>query len=96
MAHNRTFNQLTEMEAQINKMANYHHIKIGSILKLNGETLNFCGTYPLVNLTTLSEKSISEIETYINYVSEQERSLLDIEKHADELRKNPTLYNQDN
>jgi hypothetical protein len=79
---------LDEIKQYIDKMEEKHHIHIGSILKKNQQVkLNSNKSGILVNISMLPENTINEIRTYIDYVIDQEKTLLELESTTTELKQ---------
>ena len=83
-----TSSSLENIKQKIDGMDEKHHLHIGSILRKNGQIkLNSNKTGTLVNLSTIPEETIDEIVKYLNYVSDQEYSISQIETTAEELKQ---------
>ena len=79
---------LENIKQKIDGMDEKHHLHIGSILRKNTQIkLNSNKTGILVNLSTVPEETIEEITKYLNYVSDQEYSISQIESTAEELKQ---------
>jgi hypothetical protein len=68
-------------------MSKMHHIEILKILKKNGNVKlneNKSGVY--VNLSFLPKDTISELEYYLNYIEDQETSLIILENQKEEFK----------
>ena len=79
---------LENIKKKIDGMDEKHHLHIGSILRKNTQIkLNSNKTGILVNLSTVPEETIEEITKYLNYVSDQEYSISQIESTAEELKQ---------
>jgi UDP-glucose 6-dehydrogenase len=79
---------LENIKQKIDGMDEKHHLHIGSILRKNAQIkLNSNKTGILVNLSTVPEETIEEITKYLNYVSDQEYSISQIESTAEELKQ---------
>ena len=77
--------RLNELKDVIEGLAKVHHPDILRILDKNGITgsENKNGTF--INLMSASDAVISELESYITYVKEQENQLNDVEDMKKEL-----------
>ncbi len=77
--------RLTVLKDLIESLPKVHHPDILRILDKNGimGSENKNGTF--VNLTAASESVISELESYIEYVKEQEKQLNEVEDMKKEL-----------
>ena len=83
-----TSSSLENIKCKIDGMDEKHHLHIGSILRKNAQIkLNSNKTGTLVNLSTIPEETIEEIVKYLNYVSDQEYSISQIETTAEELKQ---------
>ena len=79
---------LDEMKQSIDKMEEKHHIHIGSILKKYSQVkLNSNKSGILVNLSILPEECIHEIRLYMEYVLDQEQTLLQLESTTKEFKQ---------
>jgi hypothetical protein len=75
------------LKTKIEKMSKMHHIEILKILKKNGNVKlneNKSGVY--VNLSFLPKDTISELENYLNYIEDQETSLIVLENQKEEFK----------
>ena len=77
--------RLTILKDRIESLPKVHHPDVLRIIDKNGivGSENKNGTF--VNLTAASESVISELESYIEYVKEQEKQLNDVEDKKKEL-----------
>ena len=83
-----TSSSLENIKQKIDGMDEKHHLHVGSILRKNPQIkLNSNKTGTLVNLSTIPEETIDEIVKYLNYVSDQEYSISQIETTAEELKQ---------
>lgn len=77
---------MEELKQKIEKMDAIHQIHIGSILRQNPQIkLNANKSGILVNISTLPSDIIEEIQTYVNYVIDQEKILNSVETTAQQL-----------
>jgi hypothetical protein len=75
------------LKTKIEKMSKMHHIEILKILKKNGNVKlneNKSGVY--VNLSFLPKDTISDLENYLNYIEDQEMSLIILENQKEEFK----------
>jgi|UniRef100_A0A6C0EUG0 hypothetical protein len=75
------------LKTKIEKMSKNHHIEILKILKKNGNVKlneNKSGVY--VNLSFLPNETLSELENYLNYIEDQEISLITLENQKEEFK----------
>ena len=75
------------MKNKIEKMSKKHHIEILKILKMNANVkLNENKSGVFVNLSFLPQDSIREIQNYLNYIQDQESSLVFLENQMEEFK----------
>ena len=87
---------LEDIKNKIEKMSKLHHIEILKILKKNNSIkLNENKSGVFVNLSFLPKNAIQEIIEYINYITIQENSILELETQTNELKKHIS-YEKDN
>lgn len=79
---------LETIKQKIDSMDEKHHLHIGSILRKNQQIkLNSNKTGTLVNLSIIPQETMDDIMKYLNYVSDQEYSISQIESTAEELKQ---------
>lgn len=79
---------LENIKQKIDSMNEKHHLHIGSILRKNPQIkLNSNKNGILLNLSTIPEETVGEIIKYLNYVSDQEYSISQMETTAEELKQ---------
>lgn len=79
---------LETIKLKIDSMDEKHHLHIGSILRKNPQIkLNSNKTGTLVNLSIVPQETIDDILKYLNYVSDQEYSISQMESTAEELKQ---------
>jgi len=79
---------IEQIKQKIEIMDEKHHLHIGSILRKNVQIkLNSNKMGTLVNLSTIPQDSIEEILKYLNYVSDQEYSITQMEMNAEGLKQ---------
>ncbi len=78
----------------IEKMDVIHHKKIFSILKNNNINISENRNGSFINITNLDSKIIKELNKYIYYINQQEKSLIDVENLKQELQKD--FFDKDN
>ena len=79
---------LETIKQKIDSMDEKHHLHIGSILRKNPQIkLNSNKTGTLVNLSIVPQETMDDILKYLNYVSDQEYSISQIESTAEELKQ---------
>ena len=77
-----------ELKNKIEKMEDIHQLHIVSILRQNPDIkLNSNKSGILVNLTTISENILEEIQKYVDYVIEQEKTLSLVENKTEDLKQ---------
>lgn len=75
------------MKNKIEKMSKKHHIEILKILKMNANVkLNENKSGVFVNLSFLPHDTIDEIQNYLNYIQDQESSLVFLENQKEEFK----------
>ena len=88
---------LNLLKERIEKLNKFHQIEVLKLLKKDTScTLNENKNGIFVNLTNVKETLIYELEKYLDYVVEQEKSLGDIELHKDMLTNTYFTDNKDN
>lgn len=88
---------LIKLKESIEQLSKFHQIEILKILKktnLNMLNENKNGTF--VNLTNVDEKTIGNINLYLQYVIKQEKHLNDVELEKDNLTNTYFKDNKDN
>lgn len=78
----------------IEKMDVIHHKKIFSILKKNNINISENRNGSFINITNLDNKIVNELNKYIYYISQQEKTLIDVENLKQELQKD--FFDKDN
>ena len=87
-------NRLKERTEKLNK---FHQIEILKILKADDKcTINENNNGIFINLTSLTNKVIFELEKYLEYVEKQEIQLGEIEKQKNTLTNTFFKDNKDN
>jgi hypothetical protein len=80
--------KIDELKNKIEKMDEIHQLHIGSILRQPPEIkLNSNKSGILVNLTTIPELILEEIDKYMDYVIEQEKTLIQVENKTEDLKQ---------
>jgi hypothetical protein len=75
---------LTLIRDKIELMPKFNHVEILKILKKHDSvTLNENKYGTLINLTGINREIFDELNTYINYVNTQEKSLNEMEKQKE-------------
>jgi serine/threonine protein phosphatase PrpC len=83
-----SFPSFETIKQKIDSMNEKHHLHIGSILRKNPQIkLNSNKMGTLVNLSIIPSETIADILKYMNYVSDQEYSISQIESTAEELKQ---------
>jgi len=81
-------NSLENIKQKIDTLDEKHHLHIGSILRKNAQIkLNSNKNGILVNLSIVPLETIDEIIKYLNYISDQEYSISQMESTAEELKQ---------
>lgn len=88
---------LNNLKENIEKLNKFHQIEILKILKEDEScTLNENKNGVFINLTSVSEKTIIQMERYLEYVKKQEEQLNDVEEKKDILSNTFFKDNKDN
>jgi len=78
---------LEKIKSDVENMSKIHHIEILKILKKNSSIKlneNKSGVY--INLSFLSENTLTELQNYIHYIQDQEYSLNQLEYQKTEFK----------
>jgi hypothetical protein len=82
-----TTEQLISVRDKIELMPKFNHVEILKILKKHESvTLNENKNGTLINLTGIDSSILEELNTYINYVNTQEKSLNEMEKQKEDYK----------
>ena len=85
--------KIDELKNKIEKMDEIHQLHIGSILRQHPEIkLNSNKSGILVNLTTIPETILEEIDKYVDYIIEQEKTLIQVENKTEDLKLQYNIY----
>ena len=88
---------LNNLKENIERLNKFHQIEILKILKEDEScTLNENKNGIFINLTGVSEKTIIQMERYLEYVKKQEEQLNDVEQQKDILSNTFFKDNKDN
>ena len=88
---------MNRLKERIERLNKFHQIEILKLLKTNDScTLNENKNGIFVNLTSLSDVLIFELEKYLEYVQKQESQLSEIEKQKNILSNTFFKDNKDN
>jgi len=80
---------LDNIKNAIEKLGKVHHIEILKILKKTPSiTLNENKSGIYINLSFLPSETLSEISNYLDYVNDQETSIMKIETQKNEVKTN--------
>ena len=80
--------KIDELKNKIEKMDEIHQLHIGSILRQHPEIkLNSNKSGILVNLTTIPQPILQDIDKYMDYVIEQEKTLIQVENKTEDLKQ---------
>jgi hypothetical protein len=86
------FDELEKMKMKIESMSKHHQIEILNILHQHQTKLNENKSGIFVNLSFLSNEIIEELQKHINYIEEQENSLITTEYQKEEYKN--TLFTE--
>lgn len=88
MSLSSSLSSLENIKQKIDTMHEKHHVHIGSILRKNQQIkLNSNKNGILLNLSTVPQETVDEIVKYLNYVSDQEYSISQMESSAEVLKQ---------
>jgi hypothetical protein len=80
-------NYLMKLKEQIEELPLFHQIEILRILNSKHINLNENKNGIFINITKLSDATLTELEDYMKYVSKQEEQLKEIEQQKDNITK---------
>ena len=79
--------KIEDLKTKIEKMEDIHQLHIGSILKRYPEIkLNSNKSGVLINIATIPEAVLEEIQQYVEYVMDQEKTLSIVENTTEDLK----------
>jgi hypothetical protein len=85
---------VSKLKTAIDKLDINHHIHIGSMLRQHSAIkLNTNKSGILVNFSTIPENILQQIQTYVDYVADQEQLISKMESTAEELKQFIPLEN---
>ena len=80
--------KIEDLKTKIEKMEDIHQLHIGSILKRYPEIkLNSNKSGVLINIATIPEQVLEEIQQYVEYVMDQEKTLSIVETTTEDLKQ---------
>jgi len=80
--------KIEELKSKIEKMEPTNQLHIGSILRKHPEIkLNSNKSGILINISTIPEHILEEIQKYVDYVIEQEKTLIQVENKTEDLKQ---------
>jgi len=83
-----TLTDISKLKTAIDKLDINHHIHIGSMLRQHSAIkLNTNKSGILVNFSTIPDNILQQIQTYIDYVADQEQLISKMESTAEELKQ---------
>jgi hypothetical protein len=83
----KNIDELTILNKIVSKLSHVHHQKIFDIIKQNNIKFSENRNGVFINLNQISEKTISEIKAYIEYVKIQEKNISNFENIKEEFKK---------
>ena len=90
-------NDLNCLKESIEELSKFHQVEILKILKSDDSiTINENKNGIFINMTSLKDLTITQLEDYLKYVNKQEKQLNDIEAQKDELSNTYFKDNKDN
>lgn len=88
---------LNYLKESIEELSKFHQVEILKILKSDDSiTINENKNGIFINMTSLKDLTITQLEDYLKYVNKQEKQLNDIEAQKDELSNTYFKDNKDN
>jgi hypothetical protein len=85
------------LKESIEELSKFHQVEILKILKSDDSiTINENKNGIFINMTSLKDLTITQLEDYLKYVNKQEKQLNDIEAQKDELSNTYFKDNKDN
>ena len=85
------------LKESIEELSKFHQVEILKILKSDDSiTINENKNGIFINMTSLNDSTITQLEDYLKYVNKQEKQLSDIEAQKDELSNTYFKDNKDN
>ena len=85
------------LKESIEELSKFHQVEILKILKSDDSiTINENKNGIFINMTSLKDLTITQLEDYLKYVNKQEKQLSDIEAQKDELSNTYFKDNKDN
>lgn len=78
--------KLENIKLAIEKMNKYHQIEILKVLSRNLCKINENKSGCYVNMSFLPKETIDELENYINYIEDQEETLVTMEYQKEEFK----------
>lgn len=94
MTSNSLTIDINKLKTAIERLDINHHIHIGSILRQHSAIkLNANKNGILVNFSTIPEDVLQQIQTYVDYVADQEQLISKMESTAEELKQFIALEN---
>ena len=80
--------KIEDLKTKIEKMDDIHQLHIGSILKRYPEIkLNSNKSGVLINIATIPEQVLEEIQQYVAYIIDQEKTLSIVENTTEDLKQ---------
>ena len=77
---------IQQLKDAIDKLDETHHVHIGSILRQHSSIkLNANKSGVLVNFSTVPMEVLENIQTYVDYVADQEKAIMQIESTTEDL-----------
>jgi hypothetical protein len=90
-------NNLNCLKERIEELSKFHQVEILKLLKSDDSiTINENKNGIFINMTSLKDSTITQLEDYLKYVNKQEQQLNDIETQKDELSNTYFKDNKDN
>jgi|TARA_B000000477_G_scaffold123760_1_gene129841 hypothetical protein len=85
--------KLTNLKNMIDELDTIHHLKIFKVLKDNNVKFSENRNGIFINMNSINEKTIKDIEQALLYIKQQEKQLKDIESIKDDLKQDFFIQN---
>lgn len=91
---NKSTEFLIKLKEHIENLPKENHIEIYKIIKKHTNDYSKNNNGIFVNISILKDEAISDIQKYIEYITNQEKLINDIEKEKTKIEN--TYFNEDN
>jgi hypothetical protein len=90
-----SFEYIEKIKNNIEAMDKYHQVEILKILSKNSSKINENKSGVYVNLSFLSKQTLDELKEYIDYIHDQEESLVTMEYQKEEFKNSFFIEKED-